>query len=268
MYNEKMICIIKVNNKELKENEDKVYLPYGCEYSIHFKNLNTQRAVINVEIDSEDILKGKSLIIEANGELTLERFLENLDEGRKFRFIEKTKEISNFRGDKAEDGLLKITYKYEKKIEKIYPQGFQIRSIEPLSFGSYGDMAINNSVNDKPQINSTDLNIQTNNLDKGITVEGSKSTQQFKKGYIGELERNEHIMIFQLFGYQSINGIEPEQETLIKEYKQCPSCGEKYYENEEYCSKDGTYLKEFSQRNYLMEELEKLLKRRTKYVQK
>ena len=37
------------------------------------------------------------------------------DENRAFRFIEKTDQISQHRGDKIEDGLIKITYQFEKE---------------------------------------------------------------------------------------------------------------------------------------------------------
>ena len=39
-------------------------------------------------------------------------------DNRAFKFITKTQEISDFRGDKIEDGLIKITYQFEKEVTK------------------------------------------------------------------------------------------------------------------------------------------------------
>ena len=49
--------------------------------------------------------------------LDLERFVEgySMSSGPKFKFIEKTQEISDFRGDKAEDGLIRIEFQFENK---------------------------------------------------------------------------------------------------------------------------------------------------------
>jgi len=110
MYNNKLAVAIKNRGAVLKEIDDKVYLPYQSEYSIFIKNLHTTQVVVNIDIDGEDVLGGSGIIVAPFSNLNLERFVKNgnMLSGRKFKFIEKTDRISDYRGDKLEDGLVTI----------------------------------------------------------------------------------------------------------------------------------------------------------------
>jgi hypothetical protein len=115
MYSNKLATAIKVNGKVLREFKDTVYIPYGSEYTILVKNINTQRAVVNVFIDGDDILPG-GLVLNAGQEVDLERSIRNgnLTEGNRFKFIERTENIENGpRGIKLEDGLIRVEYQFE-----------------------------------------------------------------------------------------------------------------------------------------------------------
>ena len=117
MYSEKFATAIKVAGKVLRESGEAVALPFGSEYSIYLKNMNSVRALVRVEIDGVDATEGTSLIVEANGSVDLERFLKssNYEEGRKFKFIERTKKIENGpRGVGVEDGLIRIEFEFER----------------------------------------------------------------------------------------------------------------------------------------------------------
>jgi len=115
MYCDKFVVCVKVNGKILREQKDIIKLPFGTEYSILLKNLNTQRAKVSVYVDGSDVLSCKSLIIGPHEETILEGFLsvDNIVK-HKFKFIEKTEQISDYRGDKAEDGLIRVEYAFEK----------------------------------------------------------------------------------------------------------------------------------------------------------
>lgn len=113
MFNNHFVVAIKSGGKVLRESKD-IYLPFGCEYSIYLKNLNTKRAAVSISIDGKDVLNGSQLVIEANSELNLERFLESNSEGRKFKFIERTSEIEDHRGVGALDGVIRVEYQYEQ----------------------------------------------------------------------------------------------------------------------------------------------------------
>ena len=126
MYQEKLVCAVKHNGRVLREQGDTVFIPFGSEYSLFFKNLNSVRALVRVSIDGQDATKGTSLIVPPNGSVDLERFLEagQMDKGHKFKFIERTAKIeAGPRGVKAEDGLVRVEFEFERqpaKIEDVY----------------------------------------------------------------------------------------------------------------------------------------------------
>lgn len=115
MYGNKLAAAIKVNGKILREFKDTVYIPFGCEYEILVKNLNSARAVVNIFVDGDNVVPG-GLVVDAGREVTLERSIKggNLTEGNKFKFIERTSNIENHRGIKVEDGLIRIEYQFEQ----------------------------------------------------------------------------------------------------------------------------------------------------------
>lgn len=127
MYQDKLVLAMKVNGKVLREFKDAVYIPFGSEYSITLKNLNSLRALVRVTVDGQNATEGTSgLIVPANGTVDLERFIKNgnLSGGNRFKFIERTQRIEDGpRGIKLEDGLIRVEFEFEKqaaKIEDIY----------------------------------------------------------------------------------------------------------------------------------------------------
>ncbi len=114
MYESKMALAVKANKRVLREVGDAVYLPFGCEYSLIIKNLNTVKALVRVWIDGTDVTDGTSLVIQPNSSMDLERFIKNgnFNEGNKFKFIERTAAISNHRGNKIDDGLIRIEFEF------------------------------------------------------------------------------------------------------------------------------------------------------------
>ena len=114
MYQNKLVASLKANGKILREFKDTVYCPFGAEYSILIKNLNTVRALVHVYIDGESMLPD-GLVLNAGQEIDLERSIKNgnLNEGNRFKFIERTGKIEQHRGVKLEDGLIRIEYQFE-----------------------------------------------------------------------------------------------------------------------------------------------------------
>jgi len=118
MYNQKMVCCLKANGKVLREFKDTIYIPFGSEYQISLKNLNTTRAVVNIFIDGDNVVPG-GLVLDPGKECDLERSIKNnnLTEGNKFKIIERTAAVENGpRGIKLEDGLIRIEFQFEKYI--------------------------------------------------------------------------------------------------------------------------------------------------------
>jgi hypothetical protein len=116
MYNKGFIACCKVNGQILREDSGGiVQLPFGAEYSVLLKNLNSLRAQVKVSVDGTDATEGTWLIVPANGQLELERYIRNgnFEKGNKFKFIERTAGIEKHKGVGAEDGLIRVEYKSE-----------------------------------------------------------------------------------------------------------------------------------------------------------
>lgn len=118
MYANRFIASLKVGGKILREQSGAVSLPFGSEYEILLKNLNSLRSMCKVTIDGVDATEGTKLILPANGSLTLERFIKNgnLKAGNRFKFIERTSQIEGYRGIKEDDGLIRVEFWAEKEV--------------------------------------------------------------------------------------------------------------------------------------------------------
>lgn len=116
VYSNKFVCAVKVAGKVLKEFDGSVAIPFGQEYSLLLKNLNSRRAMAKVSIDGTEVTSGW-LVIGANDSLELERSIlnNNLNKGNRFKFVERTSSIEKHRGIKADDGLIRVEYKFEKE---------------------------------------------------------------------------------------------------------------------------------------------------------
>ncbi len=113
-YKENFVVEVKCKGKILRVMDEAVHLPYGSEYTLLLKNLNSRRVSVNIHIDGQDVLDYSSLIIEANEQSELKGFLRGSVATNRFRFIHKTKEIQEHRGDKPDDGLIRVEFAFEK----------------------------------------------------------------------------------------------------------------------------------------------------------
>lgn len=117
----KVVACLKVDGRILREDKGVVTLPFGSEYSIFVKNLNPTRIKVRISVDGTDATEGCWLVVEPNSNLDLERFIKsgNMNEGNRFKFIERTKAVEEGpRGIKADDGLIRI----ESQVEIVKPE--------------------------------------------------------------------------------------------------------------------------------------------------
>ena len=267
VYSERFVVAVKQNGKILREYKDEVYLPFGSEYSILLKNLNSQRTLVDVEIDGREVITG--LIVNSNSSVDLERFFEdNKESGHRFKFIEKTDEIREYRGDKIDDGIIKIVYRFEEitynwcyNNRTIWNDGYFPRWDDNYKIVSGTvDWKSNLNVNDQPlTYNNTNENndvlygsvCSVNNIgipmagfpenDDGITVEGSKSNQKFQETYFGNLGE-EHVICLKLVGLTKSNQEKIKKPVYVKTNIICKYCGKKYSSKFKYCSNCGAAL--------------------------
>lgn len=253
MYGNKLAAAIKVNGKVLREFKDTVHIPFGSEYAITIKNLHTTRAVVNVYIDGDNMVPG-GLVLNAGQSIDLERSVKNnnLTEGNKFKFIERTGAVEQHRGIGIEDGLVRIEYQFELPVfissiapaqtmwdTHIYPQGGIMRGskMSGVSNGTADWIAPAGSVTCSATYASA-TSAQLN--DVGITVPGSKSEQKFQTTTVGALDPVKHNLVFKLFG-----GTVPKPIT-VKHKPKCVTCGTQNKATAKFCIECGTALEIFA----------------------
>ncbi len=274
MYVEKFVAVLKVDGNILREDENIVKLPFGSQYSILLKNLNSVDAVASISIDGKDILDGNKVIVPANDSVEIERFVESLTSGNKLKFIQKTKEIVEYKGDNVDDGFLRISYRYvcqpETYIYHSYPlpyyypsniggsvfQGGNFTCDTTVTSASCGGFMSGDSLT--RSFNTSDISLSpqscnyysasldsfcpsTPKADEGLTVKGAESTQQFKVGSTGKLEKEEHIIILRLKGYKD-NHEKISKPLLVNEKITCSTCGIRNVSSNKFCNQCGTFL--------------------------
>ena len=238
MYNTSFVAVIKSNGKILREDTNGIIrIPFGSEYSILLKNLNTVDAVVDVEIDGENVLNGNNLVISPNNDFELFGKLKNLKQSNKFKFIHKTKQISNYRGDRIDDGIVRITYSFVKPHKK--NEGFTpfLYPYNPKStyrtYKTYRDVY-------KPFYG--DNIVYSSCAQEGITVNGEEFNCDYTMTCVDDLESAIHVLIFKLVG-KTKNKKKIRKHLYVKTPLVCKTCGKKSKSSNKYCGNCGTYLR-------------------------
>jgi len=247
MYCEKLVACVKVDNKIVRDDDGKVYLPFGTDYTLYLKNLHTCKARIGIEIDGRDVLNNHRILIDPGESVDLEGFIEN-DLGQvrnKFRFIEKTQQISDYRGDRAEDGLIYITYQFANPYQITYTSPYN----PTIDFSWHNDSirgssatptALYCTAGSHTQQKFTSVNCNTPNNKNGITVPGKQTNQDFHVNYDTNIYGSKFSMVIQLFG--CVKNEKVEKVCLTRKKIKCPTCGTKNKSNVKYCGNCGTFV--------------------------
>jgi hypothetical protein len=232
------------------------------------KNLNSQRALVNISIDGQDVVDG-GLVVNANSEIELERYVKsnNLKCGNRFKFIERTGNIEKHRGIKVDDGLIRVEFKYEKRIPTInwvdeinrwkmasptpgYNPNTPMWNSTP-AIGGWGGTTLTNTTSvlrgqsygatvacdssPTPQL----MNVATN--DVGITAPGSISSQEFQTVSSFVTENETYVMVLKLLG-ETVSGQQVQQPVTVKSKPECKTCGRLNKATSRFCSECGTSL--------------------------
>lgn len=265
VYHNKFVAVIKCNGKVLREREDNtVLLPFGSEYSILLKNLNSRAASVGITIDGVDVLNGRELIVQATSDLELERFLhDDMCHGNRFKFIHKTKEIADHRGDRVDDGLIRIEYRfaaapalevnhhhhhhYNNWNRPTWWWGYKSPYLPFVGGAVYGSTTSSNARGMSGTV-SCNYAADVSNFcdtgpapDEGITVKGSESNQQFQQGYIGQLESSSEVIILRLRGVTGSRNKVTAPVTVNTKLT-CPTCGRTSASAAKFCANCGTAL--------------------------
>lgn len=264
VYKKNFVAAIKVGGQVLRESNDRVELPFGSEYSILLKNLDSVRMQAQATIDGKKATGW--LVIDPNWDVEIERFVEDMDRGNRFKFIERTESVERHRGIEAEDGLIRIEFKREKVYElpKVvehhtyhhhYPGGcfpWPYRYSGPIYYSatsttgsllggitrSSASGGIQAAVQSAQNVNCT-LNANFVKNDAGITVPGSISEQKFH--YVPDFatEKSE-ALVLHLVGKTQAGPVKLAK--TVKTKIQCETCGKKNKSLAKFCIECGTSL--------------------------
>jgi hypothetical protein len=268
MYQEKFAVAIKVDGKVLRETKDLVHLPFGSEFSVLVKNLNSRRAKFRLHIDGTDVLDGTEIIVNANSEVEMKRFIRNgnMNEGNAFKFIERTQSIEDGpRGIKVDDGIVRVEFWFEKEEPRIvdtiyrdrreywwdtyyYPRGSTIVSGVKMK-GTLRSHDVQYSTLSASTNSGTSENLanQVNQTstesfnDIGITVPGSKVEQKFQSVYGFNSENQSHVIVLRLAG-KTQKDEEVSKPITVKAKQKCVTCRKVNKATSRFCSGCGTAL--------------------------
>ena len=186
VYSNKFIVVVKSKGKVLREfYGNEVRLLFGSDYTLLLKNKDLFRKVrVDITVDGSDVLDGNSLVLNPDSSTELKGLIKGTSVRNKFRFIEKTKDISKYRGDCEEDGLVEVKYVFEKATilqqDSIWSVGWPTYWNYPptYTFGT-GDPVCQ-------ELRATSVACSCNANDSGITVPGQLTNQEFTQGSFGE----------------------------------------------------------------------------------
>lgn len=263
MYSNKLAVAVKSNRKVLREFKDTVFLPFGAEYSLLIKNLNSVRALVHINIDGQNMSRD-GIVVDANSEIELERMLkENLDQGNRFKFIERNDAVEQHRGVKLEDGIIRIEYQFEDIVRyrapiltyTAHPDPYWLNNIyvgtstqTSYTTSSVLRHAASNQITASaakgfeghPGVACNDFVEQGYN-DAGITVPGSVSNQKFSQVSSFRLLPEKHVMVFKLLG-ETADNLPIRKPVTVKAKPKCVTCGKQNKAHAKFCNHCGTAL--------------------------
>ena len=264
VYQNKVVAAIKVNGRVLREINDSVIIPFGSEYSVLIKNLNSVRIKFQLSVDSKNATSNTWLVIPPNSDLELERFIRNgnWSEGNRFKFIERSPEIEAYRGILPDDGIVRIEFQTEvvrevipTPIRRYYdewvprPTPYPWRKPRPYNItramGRPGEPRPTHPQSARyasaaPSRVRAFMDSSGPRSDVGITVPGSRSNQSFYPAHWFETTGQSEVIVLRLKG--EVEGRNVERPVTVDTKVTCSTCGKSSKAIGDYCSRCGTAL--------------------------
>lgn len=255
VYKKQFALSIRANGKILREREDKVFIPFGTQYEIVMKNLNSCRASVQVWVDGELVSGIVPIVIEGNDTFVLKRSFSRgtESEGNSFKFIERIERIEEFRGIRIDDGMIRVEYQFEERVEEkvrevvrtyekyiehrpvFYPQPYYSPYYSPYNPIYCADpnykLGISYSSQDSSAIASS----------VGITAPGEKVEQsipQKQTSFLFSGEKN--VLVLQMIGCVEERKVEKVVDVKMK--IKCGVCGKSSRGSVKFCSGCGSSL--------------------------
>jgi hypothetical protein len=198
MYSFGLVASIIHNGQISYDRADGVVLlPFGAEFAIRLRNKNNKDALAVVTIDGENVSDG-GFIVKANSSWDIERAVDKVG---KFKFVpadSKTAKAAGKAAGQETNGVINIEWYLRKEYQPIYAKVdcLPLIAIDPSPYfpqwptptpytvrntggwvGEGGGGTTSRGMNSTEACWSTGNNKQF--VAEGVTVEGSKSSQQF-----------------------------------------------------------------------------------------
>jgi hypothetical protein len=262
VYSEKLVLAVKVNGKVLREDGDLVILPFGSEYSLLVKNLDSVRMEFNLSIDGAPAVQ--KIVVTSNSSVELERYHMNgnMECGNRFKFIERTAQIEKHRGIGTEDGLLRLEAwreRAKKFVDVPIPRYYDEPAPVPRPYYPYPPRpprwprpwrggptmaSLRPSAMGQSQMRGSPVrgrsSGQTQATDVGITVPGGESRQRFRYVPGFPVEPQSIVIVLRLRG--EIDGKIVSEPVTVNLKPTCVTCGKTNKAGNKFCAGCGTAL--------------------------
>lgn len=119
MHRNNFVVSIKCKGSFIREEDGKAVVPFGAEYSIYMKNLDSRDALIrDITVDGKSALGGTRLIIRGKSHIELNGFIRSGIVDRAFKFV--TVESAEGKGASTSphNGEVSVTFSFTKKVEQ------------------------------------------------------------------------------------------------------------------------------------------------------
>lgn len=257
MYLKDFVVTLEVKGQTCREFKNEqgrnlIYIPFGSDYSLQFRNMRNVRALVEVKIDGAEVTAG-GLVIGANSSSSLTGKIDGDSTKNQFRFIRKTERIKNVRGDKPMDSVVEVKVTFEedwyelkrrldnadiwrkKSIKSCGITWQSDRTESPLrSFSSY-----NQADSGLSSLNQIGFNCSAN-IEGGLTVPGTPTNVNYSTT---SFRRSSDVTSVSFF----LTGTNPEslpiaQPVVTRSERICPTCRFRNPNTDRWCGDCGTCL--------------------------
>ena len=254
--------IIGEDGQTIKETNGITVLPFESEYIIRLRNKTRKRSIADVYIDGKVAAKG--IVVDQNEYVDLERYVNDLCQGARFRFVRTDDNRVKDKGE-PENGTIEVNFypEEDKKPEMrtiyrdnhhYYPwrywdnipwTGSPWRPYNPIIYCSSVHNAHGNIGG-----STSAKSIQPSNasLQDGATVGGSISHQKFDTTHVDINRSQKTTIVIRLKGRTSDRSIirtlqtEDTKKVAGSATKFCSKCGRERRPEEKFCPMDGNPL--------------------------
>lgn len=269
MYKDKFVLSVLHDGHPVREfgsrGDKKVALPFDGEYKVRLKNKNNRGCTARVFIDGKQVSKLGDLIINANGTIDLERFVESsLEHGKKFKFVPLDHpDVDD--PTSSDNGIIKVEFRLARKENGIR---VNIGSITWKPW-DWDDHKRPTFIGDPPYEGTTggDFGYHSEsrsngpasvsycfsahgvdgsgaeiakaspcNVEDGATVEGGRSNQSFAYSELDVVDFPTTVLQLKIVGIKDTK----QADKLI--YRYCSKCGSKVKRDDRFCRECGKKL--------------------------